>query len=281
MNIEFIFFNQNTGLNAAGMPVVSLQKQRWFRDKTFRQAISCAIDREQIVREAYGGRAQRAYSFVSSENKKWINPDVPRFAYDPTRARLLLAQIGLEDRDNDGILEDTNGAGLEFTLFTNTLNPPRAREAALIVEDLHKAGLKVHLQIVEFDELLQRVNENFNYDCILMGLGGGVSDPASHLNVLKSDEPMHQWFPNQRVPSTQWEARVDELMDAQMRTLDFNKRKQMFDEVQAILAEQQPMISTVSPFYFAAVRTDIGNVRPSVSNPYHITWNVQELYFKK
>ena len=68
---------------------------------------------------------------------------------------------------------------------------------------------------------------------------------------------------------------------AQMRTLDFAQRKKYFDEVQAILAEELPMIYTVSPFHFAAVRSDLANVRPSVLTPYRVTWNVQELYFKK
>ena len=78
-----------------------------------------------------------------------------------------------------------------------------------------------------------------------------------------------------------WEARIDSLMDAQMRTLDFAGRKKDFDEVQAILAEELPMIYTVSPFHFAATRPDLANVRPSVLTPYRVTWNVQELYFKK
>jgi peptide/nickel transport system substrate-binding protein len=281
MNVNFFFFNQNTNRDAAGRPFVGPAKLKWFRDKRFRQAVSCGVDRDRIVREVYGGRAKAVYSFVSGENQKWNNPDVPRFAHDPARARALLAEIGLQDRNQDGWLEDGQGTPVEFTLHTNSRNLQREREAALIVEDLQKIGVKVKLQIVEFADLLERVGARFDYECILMGLGGGAADPMAHINVLKSDEPMHQWFPNQRTPSTEWEAHMDELMDAQLRTLDFAQRKKLFDEVQAILAEQLPMISTVSPFQFAALRPDIGNVRPSVLSPYRVTWNVEELYFKK
>ena len=69
-------------------------------------------------------------------------------------------------------------------------------------------------------------------------------------------------------------------MDAQMRTLDFTQRKKDFDKVQAILADELPMIYTVSPFTCAAIRSDVGNVRPSVLTPYRLTWNMEELYFK-
>ena len=99
--------------------------------------------------------------------------------------------------------------------------------------------------------------------------------------MLKSSEELHQWFPFQETPATEWEARIDQLMDAQMRTLDFGQRKRQFDEVQSILAEEMPMIYTVSPFCYAAIRSEVGNVRPSVLTPYRVTWNIEELYFKK
>jgi peptide/nickel transport system substrate-binding protein len=134
---------------------------------------------------------------------------------------------------------------------------------------------------VDFRTLLEKVNGTFDYECALMGLGGGGVDPASQLNVLRSSDELHQWFPFQKTPATDWEARIDALMDAQMRTLDFTQRKKAFDEVQAILAEELPMIYTVSPFAFAAIRSDIGNARPSVLTPYRVTWNIEELFLKK
>jgi len=191
------------------------------------------------------------------------------------------AGIGLQDRDGDGVLEDAGGAKVEIAFNSNTGNPARERCAAFIAEDLRQLGLKVDFQLVDFPSLTKRINETFDYECILMGLGGGGVDPASQANVLNSTEPMHQWFPNQKTPASDWEARIDSLMNAQMGTLDFAGRKKHFDEVQAILAEELPMIYTVSPFHFAAFRPELANVRPSVLTPYRVTWNVQELYFKK
>jgi len=82
-------------------------------------------------------------------------------------------------------------------------------------------------------------------------------------------------------PATDWERRIDVLMDAQMHTLDFAERKKDFDEVQTIWAEQVPMISIAAPSTAAAVHPDIGNVRPAMAGGYHVTWNIEELYFKK
>ena len=66
-----------------------------------------------------------------------------------------------------------------------------------------------------------------------------------------------------------------------MKTLDFSKRKKDFDEVQEILAEQQPMIFTVTPYFYAAIRSDIDNLRPTPLCDYRVTWNVEELYYKR
>ena len=277
---DFLWFNQNTGTNALGKPFVNPAHLKWFRNKKFRQAVSCAMDRERIAREVYQGRAQAIYGFLSTENQKWNNPNIPRYAYDLTRAKALLAEIGIQDRNGDGVLEDADGNPLEIQFYSNNDNLLRQRAALLIQDDLRKIGIKLNFVPIDFRALVERVNNTFDYECALMGLGGGGFDPASQINVLKSSEDLHQWFPYQKQPSTEWETRIDALMDAQMRTLDFGQRKKAFDEVQAILGEEMPMIYTVSPLSYTALRTGIGNVQPSVLTPYRSTWNLEELYFK-
>ena len=198
-----------------------------------------------------------------------------------SRARALLGEIGIQDRKGDGVMADADGNAIEVVFYSNLGNPLRERAAALIVEDLKKLGIKLIYVPIDYRALVDKVNVTLDYECALMGLGGGGSDPASQMNVLRSSEELHQWFPFQKAPSTDWEARIDALMDAQMRTLDTAQRKQAFDEVQVILAEELPMIYTVAPFAAAAIRPDVGNLRPSVLSPYHLTWNLEDLYFKK
>ncbi len=89
------------------------------------------------------------------------------------------------------------------------------------------------------------------------------------------------WFPQQKQPATAWEARIDTLMNDQLKTLDFAKRKAIYDEVQEILSRELPYIYTVSAHRIAAYRSDLGNVRPTVLSSYRVSWNAEELYFKK
>ena len=279
---SFFWFNENTNVNAqTGRPYVDPKKLKWFRNEKFRQACSYAVNRQAIINSIYSGRAVPAYGFVTPGNKKWYDPNIKKYPYDPAKARALLREIGIEDRNGDGKMEDADGNPIEFVLNTNTGNDARQKAAVLIQSDLQKLGFKVICQPIEFNTLVNKIDSSYDYDCVLLGLGGGSTDPSSNMNVIKSSGFTHQWFPRQKTPSTAWEARLDYLMDAQMKTLDFAERKKDFDEVQEILSKQMPMIFTVTPYYYAAIRSNIGNVRPTALSYYRVTWNIEELYFKK
>lgn len=281
LETTFFWFNENTNVNSqTGKPNVDPLKLKWFRNTKFRQACSYAIDRDAIIQSVYSGRAVANCGFVTPGNKKWYNPNIKNYPYNPTKALELLREIGIEKRNGDDFLTDADGHRIEFVLNTNTGNNAREKAAILIQSDLQKLGFKVTFQPVEFNTLIDKIDVSYDYDCILLGLGGGSTDPSSSMNVIKSNGFTHQWFPRQNAPSTDWEARLDYLMDAQMKTLDFAERKKDFDEVQEILSEQQPMIFTVTPYYYGAVRSDIGNVRATALSYNRVTWNAEELYFK-
>ncbi|HVU26604.1 MAG TPA: ABC transporter substrate-binding protein [Verrucomicrobiae bacterium] len=281
LETDFFWFNENTGTNKDGKPIVDPKKLKWFRNEKFRQACAYAIDRDAIIKSVFSGRAIPNCGFVTPGNKKWFNPNTAQYSYNLAKARELLKEIGIEDRDGDGILEDADGNKIEFVFNTNIENNSRNKAAVLIQADLQKLGFKVVFQPVEFNTLVHKIDDTYDYDCVLMGLAGGGADPAFQANVLKSSGFTHQWFPRQKAPSTEWEARIDQLMDAQVKTLDFAERKKDFDEVQQILAEEQPMIFTVTPYYYAAARADIGNLKPTALSYYRVSWNAEELYFKK
>ena len=276
----FIVFNQNTNVDKVGKPLIDPAKLKWFRNIKFRQAIACAVDRDAIVKTVYSGHSEPEYGFVTRGNKKWFNPNTPRYAHDPAKSLELLKEIGIEKRNGDDFLTDADGNKIEFVLNTNTGNGMRQKMCLLIASDLEKIGVHVIFQPIEFNTLIDKMNNNYNFECVLLS-EGGAPEPAASMNILKSSGFSHNWFPQQKIPSTGWEARIDQLMDAQLKTLDFNERKKDFDEVQEILGEQQPEIWTVVPVYYAAVKTTIGNVKVTPFDIDHVSWNAEDLYFKK
>ena len=282
MERGFVWFNQNTNVNTkTGKPLVAPHKLRWFRNAKFRQAISHAMDRPSIIKSIYAGRAIEAAGYISPANKKWYNPNIPKYVFDPAKARGLLKEIGIEDRNNDGVLEDADGHEIEFVLNTNAGNSVREKIAVLLKADFDKLGIKLIFQPLDFNALVDKLNGSYDYECALLTFGADGTDPVGLINGLKSDGFTHFWFPRQKSPSTEWEARIDFLMNAQLKTLDFNERKKYFDEVQVILAEQLPAIPVVVPNAVCAARSDLGNLRASALTSQRTMWNSDELYFRK
>jgi peptide/nickel transport system substrate-binding protein len=279
----FFWFNENTNVNAqTGKPNVSPIKLKWFRNAKFRQAVSYAINRDAILRSVEDGHGVPQYGFLTSGYQNWYDANIKTFPYDPDKALALLKEIGIEKRQGDDFLTDTDGNKIEFVFNTNVENNERNKMCVLIVSDLQKIGIHAIFQPIEFNELITKLDDTYDYDCMLLGNYSDTgTDPYGSMNVIKSSGYDHNWFPRQTTPSTPWEARIDQLMDAQMQTLDIAEREKDFNEVQEILAEQQPMIFTVTPIYYAAIRSDVGNVRATALSYYEATWNAEELYFKK
>jgi len=160
-----------------------------------------------------------------NENKKWNNPNVPRYDFNPERARALLAEIGMQQTNADGVLRDADGHALEILFISNFGNVLREKTAVMIQEDLKKIASNWCIC-----RCLSRSSEAksiapFDYECALMGLGGGGIDPARQINVLCSSERAAPMVSFPESPGDGLEARIDALMNVQMRTLEFPERK--------------------------------------------------------
>ena len=281
-NTEWIAFNQNTGVNKkTGKPFLEPWKQRLFRDQKFRQAVSYAIDREGLANTVYTGRATPNYSFVSPGDKYWYSDDVMKYPYNPTRAKELFAEIGLKDTNNDGYLEDAAGHTVEVTINTNSSNSQRVNTAGFIARNLQDAGIKANPAPISMSVLVDMIQSVFNYDVVVLGWSAGVPPgPINSKNVLLSSGLNHMCFPSQTTPSTEWEARVDQLVRELDGTADPAERKRLFAEVQRIWSEQLPEIHLVAQREGVAYKTKFGNIRPSTMPP-RLTWNSEEIYIKR
>ena len=92
LDYTFLFFNQNNLAEKA--PPALARKLAWFRQLSFRQAVSRAIDREGIVRLAYRGRATPLWGHVPPGNRLWVNRSLPRPGRSVEHARQLLQKSG-------------------------------------------------------------------------------------------------------------------------------------------------------------------------------------------
>jgi peptide/nickel transport system substrate-binding protein len=151
--------------------------------------------------------------------------------------------------------------------------------AALIQDDLKQLGMKVQVVPLELRSLIDRVTRTKEYDACVLGIVSGDADPNSDLNVWLSSGGMHVWNPSQERPATAWEAEIDRLMQEQLTAASAARRKTLYDSVQEILAEHQPMIFLASPDILVGAKNAIGNFHAAVLEPY-VLWNVEQLYVR-
>jgi peptide/nickel transport system substrate-binding protein len=274
LEYNFLFFNMND-LSASALPEIA-QKQAWFQDLRFRQAVSAAIDREGIVRLVYSGRATPIWDQVTPGNKLWLDETIARPARSPERARQLLQSAGFSWK-SDGALLDPHGTPVEFSILTSSSNAQRTKIATIVQDDLSQLGMKVQVVPMEFRAMVDRLLNTHNYEAAVMGLVSGDADPTSEMNVWLSSGATHLWHPRQEKPATPWESEMDRLMQQQLVTLDYAKRKSLYDRVQEIVAEELPIICLVSPNILVGAANRVGNFRPAILVPYAL-WNIEQLY---
>jgi peptide/nickel transport system substrate-binding protein len=274
LEYNFLFFNRND-LAAKNLPEIA-KKQAWFQDLRFRQAVSAAIDREGIVRLVYGGRATPLWDQVTPGNKLWLDENIARPARSLERARQLLQSAGFSWK-SDGALVDPHGDHVEFSILTSSSNAQRTKIATIVQDDLSQLGMTVQVVPLEFRAMVDRLLNTHNYEAAVMGLVSGDADPTSEMNVWLSSGETHLWHPRQEKPATPWEAEMDRLMEQQLVTLDYAKRKSLYDRVQEIVAKELPVICLVSPNILVGAANRVGNFRPAILVPYAL-WNIEQLY---
>ena len=278
LEYNFLFFNLNEFGEKA--PAEMARKQSWFRSEKFRQAVSLAIDRETIVRLVYQGRGAALWGPVTPGNARWANAAIRYPGHSLDRSRQLLAEAGfrLANGDNgDPRLFDPDGKPVEFSIVTSSSNADRAKMAVLVQDDLKQLGMRVQVVPLELRSLIDRVTQTKEYDACVLGIASFDADPNSDMNVWLSSGGMHLWNPAQKHPATEWEAEIDRLMEQQLTATSTAQRKKLYDRVQEILAERQPMVFLASPDILVGAKKDIGNFHPAVLEPY-VLWNVEQLY---
>ena len=265
---EQMWFNE---VPTAPMPEF---KKAWFRSRSFRRAISMAINRDDLARVAFRGHATPSIGMLSPANKFWFDKNLKPQVHDPAGALELLKQDGFR-KDGD-VLKDKSGNPVAFSLITNAGNKARERMGSLIQQDLQQIGITLNFVPLDFPSIAERITKTYDYDTCMLGLTNVDLDPDGQMNVWLSSADLHQWNPAQKTPATPWEAEIDKYLRAQEATLDRKQRKSDFDKVQEIAADEEPMIYLVDKNALVAVSPKVQNADPVVLTP-QTYWNIEYL----
>ncbi len=134
-----------------------------FDDIRVRQAVAYAIDKDEIINTAAGGKASKLVSNFSPALKEYYNDMEEKYPYNPEKAKELLKEAGLE-----------NGFAVKLTVPSDYKY--HMDTAELIQAQLGKVGIEVTLDPIEFSTWLSKVYKDKDYEATVSGFVGYV-DP--------------------------------------------------------------------------------------------------------
>lgn len=261
----FIALNQNPS-------AVPEPKLSWFSDVKFRQALAHALDKETILDMAMNGQGYALNSPISMRNTFFLKEDLKTYPYDLELAAAKLDEAGYR-LGSDGRRRDPQGNIIEFDLLTGAGSTLSQIVGELFQEDLATLGITLNFNTIDFNVLVDKLTSNYEWDAILIGLTG-TFDPNGGSNVWLSSGNLHMWHPLQEEPYTEWEAKIDEIWYAAQRAMNPEVRRELYYEFQDIVAEQVPLLYTVTSERSIAVRDHLRNGMPdAIAGSLASAWN--------
>lgn len=237
-----------------------------FADRRVRQALTQAINKQEIIDGVLMGLGVEATG-PYKPGTWYYNPDVPKFPFDPDKAKALLADAGWHPDANGILVKD--GQPFEFTILTNQGNDIRQRTAEIIQRRLRQIGILVRIRTVEWAAFLKQFIEKGQFDAVLLGWNTGLDPDQFDIWSSTKTKPGELNFIGYNNPE------VDRLLAEGRHTFDREKRRQAYFKLQEILAEDQPYTFLFVPDALPAISRRFHGIKPA---PAGIDYNFTKWY---
>jgi peptide/nickel transport system substrate-binding protein len=193
-----------------------------------RQALAYATDRAAIVRYLLRGQARLASSLLPPAH--WaFDANLPDYNYDPARAAALF--------DSAGFTCGAGGIRFRLTLKTSTDESTRLY-SEVIQQQWKKLGVALEIRPQEFATFYSDITHG-SFQLYTQRWVGGNNDPDIFEFVFSS----HKIPPDGANRGRYRNPQLDTLLDESRQTPDHDKRRQILQQVQQIVADDLPYIN--------------------------------------
>jgi peptide/nickel transport system substrate-binding protein len=148
-------FKVNAGTTTGEMIMSTNNKAKPFDNKLVRQAMAYAIDRQTLIDLMMFGYGTPIGSHWSPSTPYYVDL-TGKFAYNPAKAKELLAEAGYPD-------------GFEATIKLPAIYAYSKRAGEVIADMLGQIGIKLNIEIVEWGYWLDRIFKQKDYQLTMIG----------------------------------------------------------------------------------------------------------------
>jgi peptide/nickel transport system substrate-binding protein len=209
-----------------------------FQDERVRQALAHAVNVPEMVKYILYGHGEQSTGIFTP--KMWFfDPRIKPFAYDPEKARQLLAEAGWKP-GKDGILEK-DGERFAFTLITNNGNEIRRDIATLVQDDLKKLGIEVKIELYEWAVFLKNFINKGSFDAMVLGWALGPDYDQYQIWHSSQSNPEQLNVVNYRNPT------VDKLLVEIRQEYNRGKIIDLAGNLQGTIYRDQPYLFLYVP----------------------------------
>ena len=238
-----------------------------FQDVRVRQAITAAINKDEIVQGVLLGMGEAAHGPYKPGTWAYkARVDDP--AYDPAHAVALLKEAGFLPGPDGMLVKD--GKPFSFTIMTNQGNDQRLKCAQIIQRRLKKVGIDVKIRVMEWASFLNNFIDKGRFEVVL--LAWSISQDPDQYDIWHSSktEPKELNFIHYKNPE------VDRLLVEGRGTFDIEKRRACYYRIQDILAHDQPYTFLYVPDALPVVSSRFRGIEPAPAGIMHnfIKWYV-------
>jgi peptide/nickel transport system substrate-binding protein len=267
---EFLNFNlgnNETGCDAQKFAATCGKATIWKDDRTLRQAIALAVDKDAMNQALVGGIGKTMNSFLVSTLAPYYDSSTPKFVRDVAKANSMLDQDGWVKGANG--IRAKNGTTCAWVISTTTGNPQRAAEEELLISNWKDIGCAV-------------TTKNWPAGIFFQAFqGGGIQSTGQFDMTLYANN----WAPDPdswgttslpgQIPSAQnpsgvnWnranDPKLTDLLLQGESTIDINQRVDIYKKAQVEWRDYLPTIELYERPDVFGVGTVFGNFAATVN----------------
>ncbi|MDS0279608.1 ABC transporter substrate-binding protein [Halomicroarcula sp. S1AR25-4] len=278
---------------------------RLFRKVPVRQAFVCAVNKQTLAGNLYRGFAEPAFTMQPRFSKWYVEAGIEQYRFgvddlygpDPARRRMRRAIEGTDYRYDGDTLLGPDGSAVTLSLYASTASRTNQTLAELVAQEVESnLGIGVRIETVPGNTFQQKYAANSPPRGTEVPWSAGLFNGGPR-DVSVSQEPWDMsvvlgfnTYP--RTPSSSAtffrtrgnvnyygyvpESNIPELYAKASRTVDEERRRELFAEVFEKLAREQPFGFLLMPSNIVGAQDEL--VGPTET--FASGWNSQTYYFE-